>query len=107
MEALIILNWVLDALLGVSLFGLAWLALASSDIFKAIVLFISFGLLMALAWVRLNAPDIALAEAAIGAGLTGALLLAAYARLEDIDVDAVDGENVQAHIQHDSNEGSE
>lgn len=107
MEALTILNWVLDALLGVSLFGLAWLALASPDIFKAIVLFISFGLLMALAWVRLNAPDIALAEAAIGAGLTGALLLAAYARLEDIDVDAVDGENVQSHIQHDSNEGSE
>jgi len=106
-EALTILNWVLDALLGVSLFGLAWLALASPDIFKAIVLFISFGLLMALAWVRLNAPDIALAEAAIGAGLTGALLLAAYARLEDIDVDAVDGENVQSHIQHDSNEGSE
>jgi uncharacterized MnhB-related membrane protein len=34
-----------------------------------------FGLLMALTWVRLDAPDIALAEAAIGAGLTGALLL--------------------------------
>ncbi|MFQ5488820.1 MAG: Na(+)/H(+) antiporter subunit B, partial [Gammaproteobacteria bacterium] len=57
-------------------------ALASPDLFRAIVLFIAFGLLMALAWVRLDAPDIALAEAAIGAGLTGALLLAALARLE-------------------------
>lgn len=38
-------------------------------------MFIIFGLLMALAWARLAAPDIALAEAAIGAGLTGALLL--------------------------------
>jgi uncharacterized MnhB-related membrane protein len=46
------------------------------------VLFIAFGLLMALAWVRLDAPDIALAEAAIGAGLTGAILLAALARLK-------------------------
>ena len=36
---------------------------------------------MAMAWIRLDAPDIALAEAAIGAGLTGALLLAAWARL--------------------------
>ena len=37
--------------------------------------FIVFSLLMTLAWARLAAPDIALAEAAIGAGLTGALLL--------------------------------
>jgi uncharacterized MnhB-related membrane protein len=42
---------------------------------RAVVLFIVFGLLMALAWARLAAPDIGLAEAAIGAGLTGALLL--------------------------------
>jgi len=34
-----------------------------------------FGLLMALAWVRLAAPDIALAEAAIGTGITGVLLI--------------------------------
>jgi uncharacterized MnhB-related membrane protein len=38
---------------------------------------------MALAWVRLAAPDVALAEAAIGAGLTGALLMAALARLRE------------------------
>jgi uncharacterized MnhB-related membrane protein len=36
---------------------------------------------MALAWARLGAPDIALAEAAIGAGLTGALLLDAVGHL--------------------------
>jgi uncharacterized MnhB-related membrane protein len=40
---------------------------------------------MALAWARLDAPDIALAEAAIGAGLTGALLLTALARLKRAD----------------------
>jgi len=103
-EALTILNWALDGLLGMSLFSLAWLALASPDIFKAIVLFISFGLLMALAWVRLNAPDIALAEAAIGAGLTGALLLAAFARLKDNSTSVSDGEEIKSHMHHDSNE---
>jgi len=56
---------------------LIWRALASSDLFEAIVLFVAFGSLMALAWVRLDAPDVALAEASIGAGLTGALLFAA------------------------------
>ena len=37
---------------------------------------------MSLAWVRLKAVDIALAEAAIGAGLTGALFLTALGRLQ-------------------------
>jgi len=64
-----------DALLGFALLWLAWRALSSPALFRAIVLFIAFGLLMALAWVRLDATDVALAEA-------GALLLAALARLE-------------------------
>ncbi len=72
---------VFDGVLAIALLWLAWRSLASPDLFRAIVLFVSFGLLMALAWVRLGAIDIALAEAAIGAGLTGALLLAALARL--------------------------
>lgn len=79
-----LLQWAFDGLLGITLIGLAWQTLASADLFKAIVLFIAFGLLMALAWVRLNAPDVALAEAAIGAGLTGALLLVALARLNTV-----------------------
>ncbi len=93
MEALTLLYWAFDSLLGLCLLWLAWRALASPDLFKAIVLFFSFGLLMALAWVRLNAPDVALAEAAIGAGLTGALLLAALARLESIEEPISPGSN--------------
>ncbi len=81
METLTLLAWAFDSLLGLGLLWLAWRALTSPDLFRAIVLFIAFGLLMALMWVRLDAPDVALAEAAIGAGLTGALLLAAFARL--------------------------
>jgi uncharacterized MnhB-related membrane protein len=79
-----LLHWAFDSLLGICLLWLAWRALTTLDSFKAIVLFVSFGLLMTLAWVRLNAPDVALAEAAIGAGLTGALLFAALARLESL-----------------------
>ena len=77
-----LLQWTFDIVLGLTLLWLAWRALTSEDLFKGIVLFIAFGLLMALTWVRLNAPDVALAEAAIGAGLTGALLLSALAKLE-------------------------
>lgn len=83
METITVLSWGFDLLLGIGLICLAWWTLFCSDLFKAIVLFITFGLLMALLWVRLEAPDVALAEAAIGAGLTGALLMAALARLQN------------------------
>jgi energy-converting hydrogenase B subunit D len=75
------LEHLFDILLGLMLIWLAWRVLATPDLFKAVVLFIVFGLLMALAWARLQAPDIALAEAAIGAGLTGALLLDAVGQM--------------------------
>jgi energy-converting hydrogenase B subunit D len=65
----------LDLLLGIALVGTAGLSLAFGGLFRAVIMFIVFGLMMALAWVRLHAPDIALAEAAIGAGITGVLLL--------------------------------
>lgn len=69
------MNLTFDILLAASLLWSAWRALATPQLDRAIVLFIIFGLLMTLAWARLSAPDIGLAEAAIGAGLTGALLL--------------------------------
>jgi energy-converting hydrogenase B subunit D len=71
----------LDAMLVLVLLWLAWASLSSRDLFRGIVLFIAFGLVLSMAWVRLGAPDVALAEAAIGAGLTGALLLATWGRL--------------------------
>ena len=75
MSATMNADLVFDLLLAASLLWNAWRTLATPDIFRAVILFIVFGLLMTLTWARLSAPDIALAEAAIGAGLTGALLL--------------------------------
>jgi multisubunit Na+/H+ antiporter MnhB subunit len=76
---------ILDVLLIVALLWLAQRSLASPDLFTGVVVFIAFGLLLALAWVRLRAPDVALAEAAIGSGLTGALFLSTLARLNRMD----------------------
>lgn len=97
-------QWTFDTLLGVGLLWLAWSTLASPDLFRAIVLFVAFGLLMALAWARMDAPDVALAEAAIGAGLTGALLMAALARLQDNRIVAPDDEDDQSGSHHLSND---
>lgn len=71
----------IDLLLAAALLWSAWGTLSAKRLDRAIVLFIAFGLLMTLAWARLAAPDIGIAEAAIGAGLTGALLLDALGAL--------------------------
>ncbi|MCH8467146.1 MAG: DUF4040 domain-containing protein [Roseinatronobacter sp.] len=66
---------IFDLLLALTIVALAVAVLCLRDLFAMIVVFIIFGLVSALAWVRLSAPDVALAEAAIGTGVTGALLL--------------------------------
>jgi energy-converting hydrogenase B subunit D len=72
----------IDIILAVALVALAGSLLATRNLFKAVILFIVFGLLMSVVWVRLGAPDIALAEAAIGTGLTAALFLEAVRQIE-------------------------
>lgn len=74
-------GWLLDGLLAVGLLWLGWRTVVIPDLFRAIILFIVFGLVLTLCWARLGALDVALAEAAIGTGLTGALLLDAYRAL--------------------------
>lgn len=68
-----------DLLLAISLLWSAWQTLSTPKLDRAVIMFIVFGLLLTLVWARLDAPDIALAEAALGAGLTGTLLLDALA----------------------------
>ncbi|TDK23018.1 DUF4040 domain-containing protein [Luteimonas aestuarii] len=70
-----------DIVLGLALLLLGGLVVAGPRLFLSIVVFTVFGLLMAVVWAHLGAPDLALAEAAIGAGLTGAMLMLCYRRL--------------------------
>ena len=70
------------------LLGLAGWTVVARDAFTAVVSFIAYGLLLTLAWVYLRGIDVALTEAAIGAGLTGALLINAAARLRPTEAAA-------------------
>ena len=76
-----IMIWLFDMLLGLGLLALAVSIIRARSLYQAVVMFMVFGLLTALSWARLRAVDIALAEAAIGAGFTGALFLSTIGRL--------------------------
>ena len=73
--------WAFDVLLVLALIGVAGHIIWAKEHFQAVVVFITFGLLLSMAWARLNAPDIAITEAGIGAGLSGVLLMNALRSL--------------------------
>jgi multisubunit Na+/H+ antiporter MnhB subunit len=75
----------------------AW-TIAVRDTFAAVVGFVAYGLVLALVWVRLAAPDVALTEAALGSGLTGGLLVGASTRLRRAEPQAA-GERPSATLR--------
>ena len=70
-----------DLVLCALLLAVALGAVLVRDLFAGVMAFVVLGLFVAVAWARLGAVDVALAEAALGAGLTGVLLVRAAARL--------------------------
>src|SRR5262249_25001237 len=57
-----------DIVLAVLVLPLAFWTIAARQTFVAVVSFVAYGLLLALVWGRLGAPDVAPALAAIGSG---------------------------------------
>ncbi|MEM1387048.1 MAG: hydrogen gas-evolving membrane-bound hydrogenase subunit E [Pseudomonadota bacterium] len=75
---------IFDTLLALGMVGTAAIALFAKVRIVSVAGFMVMGLLVAMSWLRLGAPDVALAEAAIGAGVTGALFLRSAGRLGPI-----------------------
>jgi multisubunit Na+/H+ antiporter MnhB subunit len=68
---------VLDIFLSAGLLWFAYKVCSAKDTFRGVIIYITFGMFMALAWLRLSTLDIALVEAAVGAGVMGILLIEA------------------------------
>lgn len=75
------LVFLFDASLALLTLAVAFYAIVAREAIASVVAFVAYGLLLALVWVRLSAVDVALTEAAIGGGVTGALLIGAAARV--------------------------
>ncbi|MEV8136383.1 hydrogenase subunit MbhD domain-containing protein [Microbacterium aurantiacum] len=71
---------ILDAVLVGAVVAVAAVAVLIRSRGAATSAFLVFGILLALLWARLQAPDVAMAEAALGGGVAGALLADALER---------------------------
>ncbi len=54
----------------------------TKDLLSAVIVFAAFSLVLSVLWLILKAPDVALTEAAVGAGITTVILLAVLAKTE-------------------------
>ena len=70
------LDLLLLSFLVICALSVAWIR----DMLSAVIVFASYGLVMAIIWLQLSAPDIALTEAALGAGVTTLLLIATVSK---------------------------
>lgn len=59
----------------------------SKRVMTAIILFTSYSIVMAVVWLLLRSPDLAITEAAVGAGVNGVLFFLTLRKLHLIDRD--------------------
>lgn len=62
-----------ECLLLIALIGCAIIAPQAKKLLSAVILYTAFGLILSVVWLLLEAPDLAITEAALGAGVTGVL----------------------------------
>ena len=72
--------WEFNFALFILLIICAIAAITVRDLLSAVVILAAYSLIMTVLWVEMNAVDVGLAEAAIGAGITTVLSIAAVSR---------------------------
>lgn len=53
----------------------------SKNILASVIIFMVYSLMMAVLWQQMNAPDLAITEAAVGAGITSVMFFIALRRM--------------------------
>ena len=74
--------WILDITMLLFLVICAIAAITIKDLLSAVVILSAYSLIMAIVWVEMQAVDVAFTEAAVGAGVTTVLFIAALARTD-------------------------
>lgn len=67
----------------------------SKNLLNSILIYMSFSLIMSILWVCLESPDLAITEAAVGAGVTSILFFATLKKISAISVEQDKSKNAQ------------
>lgn len=56
----------------------------SKNLLNSIIVYMSFSLIMSVIWILLESPDLAITEAAVGAGVTSILFIITLKKIREI-----------------------
>lgn len=59
----------------------------SKNLLNSILIYMSYSLIMSILWVCLESPDLAITEAAVGAGVTSVLFFATLKKIQAIRIE--------------------
>ncbi|MBQ8413272.1 MAG: DUF4040 domain-containing protein [Lachnospiraceae bacterium] len=73
----------------------------SKNLLNSILIFMSYSVVMSVIWLLLESPDLAITEAAVGAGVTSILFFVTLKKIEAIikKVDKKEEEDEQENLQ--------
>ncbi len=66
----------------------------SKNLLNSILIFMSYSLIMSVIWMLLESPDLAITEAAVGAGITSVLFFVTLNRIHSMFKNANDKKNM-------------
>lgn len=91
-------------LLLISLIICAIATALSKRVMTAVIVFTSYSIVMAIVWLLLRSPDLAITEAAVGAGVNGVLFFLTLRKLHLIDKDFKNDETAKNTAEVNENE---
>ena len=65
----------------------------TKNLLSAVIIFMAQGLVLSVVWILLRAPDLAITEAAVGAGITTLLMFISLKKLHAVRVQGRKGED--------------
>lgn len=93
---------ILAVIMLIFIIGCALSVVFSKNLLQAILIYMSLSLAMCVLWILLESPDLAITEAAVGAGIDTLLLLLTLKKIRAIDAgrddrDPAHGKEAAAH----------
>ena len=90
------LSEVFKIILIILLIGCAIAVNLTPSLLQAVIIFMSYSSVMCLLWILMESPDLAITEAAVGAGVSGLLFLQTLRKIRREDENAEPGETEPA-----------
>ena len=76
---------ILKIILLIALIGCAIAVNLTPSLLQAVVIFMSYSSIMCILWILMESPDLAITEAAVGAGVSGILFLVTLKKIRRED----------------------